>query len=236
MRNLIYYIHIFLLAMFGAALFAQENADDLFKQGEQYFFQKKYDISEQTLLKVIDKNPSHPKAYSYLGDINLFNRRYANALKYYNIAKDVSARPGYEFFRMGQIYLELKNPNDGLGNFLQAYSIDPAFKPSLFQIGYVYLMYKRDKPKTIEYWKRFITEAPNDNQYEQVKKAIAMLEDGSCIIPPEESGISMEETLLNCGNIVNPEFGKTQDKAAGAEKEKTNNDTEGLLNDAPNGF
>ena len=215
---------------------AQDNTNELFKQGEQYFFQKKYEIAEQTLLRVIDKEPAHAKAYSYLGDINLFNRRYNNALKYYNLAKEVSAKPGYEYFRIGQIYLELKNSEEGLNSFLSAYNLDPSFKPSLYQIGYVYLIYKRDKFKTIEYWKKFIAEAPNDPQYEQVKKAIAMLEDSSCVIPPEQSGISMEETLMNCGNIVNPDFTKTHDTGAGSEKEKTNNDTEGLLNDAPNGF
>jgi tetratricopeptide (TPR) repeat protein len=130
----------------------------------------------------------------------------------------------------------LKNSEEGLNNFLSAYSIDPSYKPSLYQIGYVYLIYKRDKLKAIEYWKKFIAEAPDDAQYEQVKKAIAMLEDTSCVLPPEESGISMEEALMNCGNLVNPDFAKTHDSGAGSEKQKTNNDTEGLLNDAPNGF
>jgi tetratricopeptide (TPR) repeat protein len=224
------------LVLFNVGLFAQDNLNDLFIQGEQYFFQKKYEIAEKTLLKVIEKDTAHPKAYSYLGDINLFNRRYDNALKYYNLAKEVSARPGYEYFRMGQIYVELKNSDEGLKHFLSAYNIDPSFKPSLYQIGYVYLIYKRDKQKTIEYWKKFIAEAPNDAQYERVKKAVAMLEDANCVLPPEESGIGMEETLMNCGSLVNPDFAKTHDTGAGSEKEKTNNNTEGLLNDAPNGF
>jgi hypothetical protein len=106
----------------------------------------------------------------------------------------------------------------------------------LYQIGYVFLIFKRDKYKTIDFWKKFINEAPGDYQYESVKKAIAMLEDSSCVIPPEDSGISMEEILMNCGSLVQPDFAKTRDNAAGLEKEKTNNDTEGLLNDAPNGF
>lgn len=224
------------ILIFNTILFAQESADELFKQGEQYFFQRKYEIAEETLLKVVNSNPAHPKAFSYLGDINLFSKRYNNALKYYNTAKEVSAKPGYEHFRIGQIYLEFKNSNEALNSFLSAYSVDPAFKPSLYQIGYVYLMYKRDKYKTIEYWKKFITEAPGDFQYEQVKKAIALLEDASCVLPPEESGISMAEILMNCGNLVNPDFAKTHDSGAGSEKEKTNNETEGLLNDAPDGF
>ena len=208
----------------------------MFKTGEQYFFQKKYEIAEQTLLKVITENTNHPKAYSYLGDINLFNKRYASAQKYYNRAKDLSPKPGYEYFRLGQISLELINSNEALDYFLSAYSNDTNFKPSLYQIGYVYLVHKRDKAKTIEYWKKFITEAPNDIQYEEVKKAIALLEDSSCVLPPEESGISMDEVLMNCGNLVTPDFAKTQDQGAGVEKEKTNNDTEGLLNEAPDGF
>ncbi|MDH4263251.1 MAG: tetratricopeptide repeat protein [Spirochaetia bacterium] len=218
------------------SLFSQDNVNDLFKLGEKYFFQKKYPIAEQTLLKVIEQNPSHPKAYSYLGDINLFNRQYNNALKYYNLAKNLSARPGYEYFRIGQIYLELKNSEEALNSFTTAYSVDPSFKPSLYQIGYIYLIYKRNKSKTIEYWKKFINEAPDDVQYEQVKKAITMLEDSSCEIPGENSGISMEEVLMNCGAIVKPEFAETHDKGAGSENQKVNNDTEELLNDAPNGF
>ncbi|MDH4200468.1 MAG: tetratricopeptide repeat protein [Spirochaetia bacterium] len=220
----------------SGALFAQAESNDGFKKAEQYFFQKKYEIAEEMLIQVIQKNPSHTKAYSYLGDINLFYRRYDNAIKYYNQAKTVSSKPGQEYFRLGQVYLELKKPEEALDNFLSAYSLDPSFKPSLYEAGYVYLVYKRDKLKTIEYWKKFINEAPMDAQYQQVKKAIAMLEDANCTIPPENSGISIEEVLMNCGSIITPEFGKTHDAGAGVEKEKTNNDTEGLLNDTPNGF
>jgi tetratricopeptide (TPR) repeat protein len=137
---------------------------------------------------------------------------------------------------MGQVYLELKNPDEALRFFQSSYSVDPAIKPSLYQMGYIYLIFKRDKFKTIEFWKKFIAESPGDYQYEQVRKAIALLEDSSCEIPPEDSGIGMEEILMNCGNLVKPDFAKTHDSGAGSEKEKINNDTEGLLNDTPNGF
>jgi len=230
---------LLIFASITTVLFSQEGregAEDLFKKGEAYFFQKKYEIAERTLINVIQSRPDHPKAFSYLGDISLFNRRYNDAVKYFNIAKEVSARPGYEYFRLGQTYIELKRYDAALGNFQSAYSLDPSYKPSLYQIGYVYLMFKRDKYKTIEYWKKFIAEAPGDYQYESVKRAIAMLEDSSCIIPPETSGISMEEVLMNCGQLVQPDFAKTRDSGAGLEKEKTNNDTEGLLNDVPDGF
>lgn len=230
-----HWILAFIFTVSAAGIRADAPSDGLFKKAEEYFFQKKYEMAEKLLQQVAEAE-KNPLAYSYLGDISLLHRQYQEAIRYYNLALQNSSKPGNEYFRLGQVYLELRKGDEALNNFLQAYNNDPTNKPSLYEIGYVYLMYKRDKHKTIEYWKRFLAEAPQDYQYEQIKKAIAMLEDEKCEIPAENSGISMEEVLLNCGHIIKPSEATTKDRKAGSEGIRTSNPKGDLIDDAPDGF
>ena len=179
-------------------------------------------------LKIVQKSPDHPKAFSYLGDIALAKGRHEEALKYYKIAGEVSTTRDKEFYRMGQVYTHLKKADYALEYFHKAYSLNPQLKQALYQSGYVYLVLKRNKVKTIEYWKQFLNEAPNDAQYEKIKKAIALLEQDSFQLPPPGSDIPLEEAL-RLGETVEADRAETRDQGAGHESEKTRNQTEGLL-------
>jgi len=221
---------IILLLLFGASnVYAKEATP--FEKAERLYFQKKFAPAKVLLLKVVKDESEHPKAFSYLGDIALYKGNYRRAIKYYNRAKTVSDTPDVEHFRIGQVYIKLKKENLAIANFEKSYSINPAQTASLYQMGYIYLVMKRDKYKTIEYWRRFIKEAPNDLQYDSVKKAIKYLENEKCVIPPRSSDESLEDLLkLGCKTIVASKA-QTKDQSAGNEKEKTNNNTESLLDD-----
>jgi len=223
------YCIIILLLLTSSAGYSKEVTP--FEKAEKLFFQKKFSGAKKILLKVVKEESGHPKAYSYLGDIELHRGNYRGAIKYYNRAKTVSDNPSMEYFRMGQVYIKLKNEDQALENFQKSYSLNPAEKTPLYQIGYVYLVMKRDKYKTIEYWRRFIQEAPSDLQYDSVKKAIKYLENEKCVIPGKGSDDSLEELLkLGCKTVV-ANKAKPEDQSAGNEKEKINNKTESLLDD-----
>lgn len=219
-----------LVLMLPGLVYPQNNIEDdpVFAKAERYFFQKKYEVARQYLIKVTQKHPDHPKAFSYLGDIALITGRHEEALQYYKIAGEVSANRDKEFFRIGQVYIKMEKADQALDSFHRAYSLNPGLKQALYQTGYVYLVFKRDKYKTIEYWKQFLKEAPNDAQYEKIKKVIALLEQDDFQLPPPGSDIPLEEAL-RLGETVEANRAKTRDQGAGHENEKTRNETEGLL-------
>jgi len=229
-----YYIFLFVNFVYINNIYSQQSGnEDDFKKAEIYFFQNKYGASKQLLLQVIKTSPSHPKAFSYLGDISLVSEQYDEALQYYQIAKDLSANPGMEFFRMGQIYIKLKKPDEAIKAFQTAVELNSSLKQSYFQVGYVWLVLKREKQHTIEYWQKYLDIAPQDPQYEDIKRAIALLSEEDFVIPDIGSDVSLEEALMLGGKTIEAERANAKDKTAGNEKEKTSNRTEGLLDKAP---
>ncbi len=240
MRSLLYSVFavgvMTLSSFFAPVVSAQEmgGSGDQFQAAEKYFYQKQYGAAKKELLAVIQSNPNHPKAYSYLGDIALTLGDYQEALRYYEAAKKVSATPDKEYFRIGQVYIEMEQADQAIDSFGKAYTLNPSLKPALYQKGYVYLVFKRDKALTVQYWKQFLAESPNDPQYENIRKVIALLEDENFVLPPAGSDVSLEEALRLGGKTLEADGADNEDQSAGHEDEKTRTDTEGLL-DSLNG-
>lgn len=230
MRHATFALALCLLFSLLSGAHAQSgDSEKQFKDAEKYFFQKQYGAAKSALMQVVSANPSHPKAYSYLGDIALNVGDYREALRYYQAAERVSPEPAKECFRMGQVYIEMKQPDQAIEQFSRAYSLSPNLKAALYQNGYVYLVFKRDKYQTISYWKHFLAEAPSDPQYENIRKVIALLEDENFVLPPVGSDVSLEEALRLGGKTLQADGAEALDRSAGHEKERTRTDTEGLL-------
>ena len=217
------------LLLVGELIWAEEDKE--YKRAEKYFFEKKFRNAKDILLKIITQKTDHTKAISLLGDIYLFQKNYREAISQYRKAIELSREPSIEYFRLGQAYLELDQDQISKGSFQKAYTQNPGLKRALFQIGYIALFFERDKKQTIQYWKQFIREAPDDPQYEKVKRAIALLEDPNFKIPPKGSDISLQEALLLGTDDLKAKSVNTKDKKAGNEKSKTSNKTKELLED-----
>ena len=226
---LIVCVHIGILFLTGELLGIEEGKE--YKEAEKYFFEKKFRNAESLLLRVILRKPDHTKALSLLGDIYLFQKDHRGAISQYQKAIGSSKEPSIEYFRLGQAYLELDQDQISKSSFQKAYVHNPNLKRALFQIGYIALFFERDKKQTIQYWKQFIREAPNDPQYEKVKRAIALLEDPDFKIPPRDSDVSLHEALLLGTDNLKADSARTEDETAGNERSKTNNKTKELLED-----
>ena len=219
---------IFSLVLAGKLLGAEE--DDEYKKAERYFFEKKFGIAKSLLRKLVTQKKYHMKAISLLGDIYLFQKNYKEAIAQYQKAIQLSTEPSLEYFRLGQAYLELDQDQLAKSSFQKAYAQNPNLKRTLFQIGYIALFFERDKKQTIQYWKQFTQEAPDDPQHEKIRKAIALLEDPKFKIPAKDSTLSLQEALF-LGDNLKAKSTKTEDEKAGNEKSKTSHKIKGLLED-----
>ncbi len=209
----------------------QNPKEDLFKKAEKYFFQKKIEMAEIMLQEVIRKNPENDKAYSYLGDIFLQKKRYDGALNLYQKSLDLNPDNAENYFRKGQIFYYKKLGKIAIENYQKSVDLDKKMKFAYYHIGLSYLMLERDKSKTIQNWETYLTLAPEDPQYESIRRVIELLKDPAFELPSIDSDITIEEALLLGGATLKKAEHKAKDKQAGDEKKKTKQKIEGIYLD-----
>jgi tetratricopeptide (TPR) repeat protein len=215
----------------AASLGQKTEASETFKKAEKYFYQKKFEMAELLLQEELKANPENLTAYSYLGDIFLKKERYDEALGLYQKALDMDENNAENYFRIGQIYYYKKLGNLAIENFSKAIELDKSMKFAYYHIGLSYLMLERDKENTIKNWETYLTIAPEDPQYEKIRRVIELLKDPNFVIPPKGSDVSIEEALLLGGSTLKKVDREAETKQAGNENKKTKTKLEGLYLD-----
>jgi tetratricopeptide (TPR) repeat protein len=211
---------------------SQETQDnDLFRKATGYFFQKKFDMAESLLQQLIDREPENALAYSYLGDIFLMKQRYDGALDLYTKSLQLNPDSGENYFRIGQVYYYKKDGNLALSYFNKAIEKDTQLKFAYYHVGLTYLVLLRDKAGTIRSWENYIGLAPDDPQYDRIKRAIELLKDPNFVLPPPGSDISIEEALLLGGMTIDKTDHQSTDQEAGHESKKTKRKLEDIYRD-----
>jgi len=205
--------------------------DDPFNRGAVYFFQKKFEMAEIFFQEAIKQEPVNPLAYSYLGDIYLNKTQYDGAIKFYVKALEINPQIAENYFRLGQIYYIKKNPGLALENYHKALAIDPSLKFTYYQIGLTYLIINRNKEKTIENWETYISLAPEDPQYNSIKRVIELLKDPNFILPEPGSNISIEEALLLGGDALDMQHRSGENRKADHESKKSKDTIEDIYVD-----
>lgn len=175
---------------------------DTFKKALKYFFQKKYEMAQFLLQQELKDNPENYFAYSYLGDIFLYKKQYDEAITLYKRALDLDPSSAENHFRLGQAYYYKELGNLSVEHFSKAYEINPNIKYTQYHIGLTYLMVLRDKQKTIEYWENYLALAPEDPQYESIRRAIELLRNPDFRIPAVGSDVPLEEALHLGGDVL----------------------------------
>lgn len=232
MKHAPLYILLAVVWLCPLAAGAQANGENaLFQKATSYFFQKKFDLAESLLRQIIEKNPDNGLAYSYLGDILLVDRKYDDALVLYKKSVELRPNSGENYFRMGQIYYYKKNGDLSVDSFKKAIEVDNQLKFAYYHVGLAYLVLIRDKGNTIENWETYLRVAPDDPQYDRIKRAIELLRDPNFVIPPPGSDISIEEALLLGGSTIDKTVHKSTDQEEGHESKKTKRKLEDIYHD-----
>jgi tetratricopeptide (TPR) repeat protein len=224
-------LFIFLFSL-NESIYAQKlKEDDNFKKAVKYFYQKKMEMAEILLQEEIKKNPENSLAYSYLGDIFFGKKRYDDAMTFYRKSLEIDPKGAENYFRIGQIFYYKKDSDKAIDSFNLSYKLDKKIKFAYYHIGLSYLILKRDKNNTIEYWENFLKIAPEDPQFANIQRAIALLRDPNFVLPPPGSDISIEEALQLGGSHLEAVDRKADEQEAGHEAKKTKSKLEGIYKD-----
>ncbi len=208
-----------------------EEADETYKKAVKYFFQRKFEMAELLLQEALKKNPENHLAYSYLGDIFLMKKQYDGALHLYRKALDIEPNNADNYFRIGQIYYYKKIGPMSIENYQKSVSIDPKITYAHYHIGLSYLMLLRDKDNTIKSWETYLRLAPEDPQYEKIRRAIELLKDPNFQIPPPGSDISIEEALHLGGMVLQNKEREAKSQKADHESKKSQQKLEDIERD-----
>lgn len=222
------------MAVFCSSLIYAQNAkdnNDNFKKAIRYFYEKKFEMAELLLQEELQKNPENKLAYSYLGDIFLTKKQYDAALALYQKSLDLDPNDAENYFRIGQIYYYKKMGDLSISNYQKSIELNPQNKFILFHIGLSELMLKRDKEATIKSWENYIRIAPEDPQYEKIRRAIEILRDPKFELPPPDSDIPIEEVLHMGGSVLTVSKPQSEDIKAGGTEKKTNEKVEDIYQD-----
>ncbi|MCS6983958.1 MAG: tetratricopeptide repeat protein [Leptospiraceae bacterium] len=210
---------LILLSLVFTAVGAEGLKSDL-ALAEEYYFARKFATAAQYLERQLAKDPHNSRAAALMGDILLFNSRYEEAIRYYERALEFSDEPAVEHYRLGQALLALKRGQEAKGHFQKAYEIDPSLHRCLFQIGYISLLYERNKENTIFYWRRFLAQDPQDPQADKIEEAIRVLEDPNFELPQEATLASTLDFLRYGSTYSEPQQVLPKDKEAPYLEEK----------------
>ena len=205
--------------------------DDTFRKAVKYFFQRKFEMAELLLQESIKKNPENQAAYNYLGDIFLMKKQFDGALSLYQKALDLDPGNAENYFRLGQIFYYKKIGMMSIDNFKKSVDLDPKIKFAHYHMGLSYLMLMRDKENTIKNWETYLRLAPEDPQYEKIKRAIELLRDPAFQLPPIGSDISIEEALHLGGALLKDREREAKSQKADHEQKKTKNKIEDVERD-----
>ncbi|MCX7678364.1 MAG: tetratricopeptide repeat protein [Spirochaetes bacterium] len=215
----------------GISITAGAESDETFKKAVKYFFQRKFEMAELLLRESLKKNPENHLAYSYLGDILLIKKQYDSALQFYRKALDIESQNAENYFRLGQIYYYKKMGPLAIENYQKSIALDPKITYAHYHIGLTYLMLFRDKENTIKSWETYLRLAPEDPQYEKIRRAIELLKDPNFHLPPLGSDISIEEALHLGGMILHSKDHEAKSQKADHESKKSQQKIEDIERD-----
>ena len=150
----------------------QKNADkaiEIEKNTSQAYFIKGYAYKENgdstkavtQFLKTIEVNPDHFEAYMQLG-LMFSNRNNKIAIDYLNSALNLNPKSIEANYALGMFLQENGKQDEAIKAYKNIISINPSYREAYYNIGYIYLEYKKDFKEALNYFGDAIK---TDNEY-----------------------------------------------------------------------
>ncbi len=171
----------FVLLIFGRASGISSVTNENYSKGLSYYSQKKFLLAIGSFKKAIDDGYQDPKMNFLLGNSYVNNEDYDKALEQYKISSGLADNAVFQSIithNMGYVYFLKKDYKTAIDYFNKSYLENSNLVQTFWYKGMAY--YKmRDKTNTINEWENYLDKAPNGQESDNIRRALAILKSGT---------------------------------------------------------
>jgi hypothetical protein len=124
----------------------------------------------------LDKDPKDVEALISLANANMMISRFDAAQDLYRRALDITPKNLDVRTNLAIAYKYGGKPTEAFATLQKNLAIDPSHGNTLYNLGFLYLTDKQDKPNAIETWKTWLRLYPNDPAATEISTRIADFE------------------------------------------------------------
>lgn len=148
------------------ALLEQHRDADLYaEKAAAYYRLDDKKQTERLVEKALLLNPEQASALHFKGNLEADNKRYDEAIAYYNKALKIDPDFELPYIGLGSIYEEQKKYPQAIVNYNKAIALNPSFDFAYANLGNIYEAYN-ESGKAVEYYRKAIKVNPrNEDAY-----------------------------------------------------------------------
>ncbi len=158
-----------------------------YDQGIILYNKKKYELALVYFERAFKESPMKNDLYFYLGNIYNHKKMFLESIEAYKRGLDiVSGKTKIIYlYNLAKSYQGAKMYKDALKTYRYIGSKTDKYPAIYLYMGMIYFNLK-NKDETIKAWEIYLVKAPNNLQYESVRKAINILKNKNFIFPVEK--------------------------------------------------
>lgn len=174
----------FLLFVFKAkTLLAKE--DNYFKLGEQFYFDKNFEIAKTFFLKALTSDSTNYKIYYYLGNIYFIEKEYEKAIETYLDGLKFKKDEKNFYYNIAACYHALEQFDKAIEYYNKSISLDNSFASAYLNLGIVYFDLK-DKNNSILNFQKYVQYSKNEEKKNKVLALISAMQKDDFTFPEKQ--------------------------------------------------
>ncbi len=165
-----------ILILLPVILFSQQGKTD-FDKGLELYFSKKFLMAVGSFRKAIEGGLQNEKVYFYLGNSYAFIENYDKAIESLKMASELSENQKFKslaIHNLAYVYYLKKDYKKCINHLNMAYSINTNLNQVFWYKGMAFYKLK-DKNNTIIEWERYLELAPDGEESDNIRRALAIL-------------------------------------------------------------
>lgn len=175
--------------------------NELIEKGKNYYFSGNFEMAKLSFERVL-KTTTNDDILLMLGNSYLATGEYKKAIQTFQIGAQRSSKNWVFEFNLGYAYYVIGDYSNSITYFLSAKEKSPNFSKTYWFGGMASLRII-DIDTTINLWEKYLEIAPNGEESDNIRKALALLKENGTNAIPEIIASSKDDIESLIGGIEN---------------------------------
>ncbi len=193
-----------------------------YDQGIKLYKEGKYEVALVFFERAFKENPLNSKLYFYLGNIYNHKKMFNKSVEAYKRGLELTSEKNKDAFlyNLARSYQGGKQYKEALQTFTEIEKRTDIYTNIYLYKGMIYFNL-RNKEEAIKSWEHFLVKAPDNSQYQSVRKAIDLLKDKNFQWPvsPSEKNNTKIIYVANGQGVTAVQKGTNKTQVSEAERE-----------------